>query len=267
MATRVADRRGLGKQLKRVLPAGLFRQLTRLFNAVTGAIPDAWKYAAGGALRRGKPPYSLLRDDDVVIQVGAPRDLLAAGRSRAIHFARLVPRGRVLVVEPDPANLEALGRVAERTGLAPRLVIESRGAWRKAGELVFLSHPAHPAANVLEDVLGLDEAELLRRGFERIRVSVATLDEIWQRAGLAPPRLVSITTNGAELAILEGMPRLLAGGCPYVSLASTGPGYHERMSELGYEYIVRDDRGYLFRRRGCGDSSPGATTAVDHSRR
>lgn len=252
MATRVADRRGLGKQLKRVLPAGLFRLVTRLFNTAAGALPFAWKYALGGALRRGKPPYSLLGDDDVVIQVGAPRDLLAAGRSRAIHFARLVPRGRVLVVEPDPDNLAALAEAAQRTGLAERLVIEPCGAWRDAGELVFLSHPGHPAANVLEEVLDLDEAELRRRGFERIRVPVARLDEIWERSGLAPPRLVSITTNGAELAILEGMPRLLAGDCPYISLASTGPGYHERMAALGYEYIVRDDRGYLFRRKSTG---------------
>ncbi len=244
----VPDQRGFGKQLKRVLPSGLFRLATRSFNAAAALAPFELRYALASWPRSGKAPYRFIEPGDAVIQVGAPRDLLRAGRSRAIHFARLVGHGTVLVVEPDPANVAALRQALAGRPLAERIQIVPAGAWRKAGQLTFLANPRHPAANVLDDVLELPEPELARRGFERLQVPVDTLDVLWRKSGLAVPRLVSITTNGAELAILEGMTELLAAGCPYISLASTGEGYHDAMHQLGYEYIVRDDRGYLFRR-------------------
>ncbi len=245
----VTDQRGIAKQLKRVLPGPWFRACTVAFNRAVGRVPYRVKYGIGGWLRGRKVPYALVRPGDVVVQVGAPRDLLAAGRSRAMHFARLVHTGRVIIVEPDPANVAALRAYAERHGLASRLAIFSCGAWSESTELAFLANPAHPAANVLADVVSLSETEQLRKGFRIERVPVRDLDGILAEAGTPRPRLVSITTNGAELQILAGMGRTLAAGVPYISLASTGPGLHEAMDSRGYDYFVRDDRGYCFRRR------------------
>ena len=50
-------------------------------------VPFRLKYAIGQHLRRGRPPYELVRNGSVVVQVGAPRDTLRSGRSRGMHFA------------------------------------------------------------------------------------------------------------------------------------------------------------------------------------
>jgi hypothetical protein len=59
---------------------------------------------------------------------------------------------------------------------------------------------------------------------------------------------VSITTNGAELEILNGMKEMLATGAEsYISLAITGDRYRETMDELGFDYVCDDDRGFTFK--------------------
>src|SRR5687768_9475337 len=104
----VTDHRGLGKRLKASAPVGLFRLATRLYNCVMSYVPFRVKYRISVALRRRKAPYSFLRNGDDVVQIGAPRDILLAGRSRAVNFALLVGTGRVLVAEPDRANIREL---------------------------------------------------------------------------------------------------------------------------------------------------------------
>lgn len=243
------DERGFGKHVKRVLPRGLFRPLTVLFNKTLALLPYGPKYALGTRLRRDKTPYNLIESGDVVVQVGAPRDTLLAGRSRAVYFARLVGEGRVVVVEPDPDNVATLRRFVERAGLGSQMSIHACGAWSETTELTFLSSPSHPAANVLEGVQEISEEVRAARHYREVTVPVRALDEILDEENVAVPKLVSITTNGAELEILDGMRRTIGRGCPYISLASTGEGYLESMTERGYEYFARDDRGYCFRRR------------------
>ena len=81
-------------------------------------------------------------------------------------------------------------------------------------------------------------------------VPVDTLDNMLAEAGVEQPKLVSITANGAEPEILNGLGRTLSKGVPYISLAVTGKGYEAMMAELGYELIAYDDRGFTFRARG-----------------
>src|SRR5262245_229693 len=99
------DQRGLGKRIKGLLPLGFFRALTVAFNGIAAAVPYGIKYPVGTWLRKRKFPYSVIRDGDVVVQLGAPRDLLHAGRSRALHFTRLVGSGKAVVLEPDAENV------------------------------------------------------------------------------------------------------------------------------------------------------------------
>jgi FkbM family methyltransferase len=123
------------------------------------------------------------------------------------------------------------------------------GAWEARTQLTFLSDPDHPAANILEDVTRPDDAS--GAAVQRLVVEVDTLDNLAAEHGLERPRLVSITTNGAELQIVAGMKAMLADGYPeYIALAQTRPGYVEAMADVGYEHIALDDRGYCFRRVG-----------------
>jgi len=85
--------------------------------------------------------------------------------------------------------------------------------------------------------------------FLESEVLVDTLDNILFAAGLPRPRLISITANGAEPEILKGLTRTLSSKVPYISLAVTGSGYQELMSDLNYNLIAYDDRGFTFELR------------------
>lgn len=104
----VSNHQGIGTRVKNAIPLGIRNILRPILNGLASLVPYQPKYAFGEWLRSSNHPYSLIRSGDTVVQVGAPRDLLRAGRSRAIHFARLVGTGRVVVVEPDPENCIAL---------------------------------------------------------------------------------------------------------------------------------------------------------------
>lgn len=244
----VKDQRGLGKQIKRIMPTPVFRALTVIFNKSMRLLPFRLKYALFGRIKTRRAPYSLLNRTDTVVQIGSARDILHTGRSRAVLFSLSVPEGRVVAIEADSESCRELERVVRRYGLG-NITPVNLGVWNERGELAFRSSANHPAANVLVDVKELEEDVVRQRRYEEATIPVDTLDEILAEQGAGVPRLVSITTNGAELQILEGMSKTIQEGCEYISLASTGPGFHEHMSELGYEYVFRDDRGYCFRKR------------------
>ena len=232
--------------MKRLLPPGVFRRLSHIHEASMRLAPFWIKYGVGVRLRRRKAPYRFLRSGDAVIQIGAPRDILAAGRSRAMYFSLLAGHGPVLVVEPDPANCQALRSMLEKQNIT-NVTLAPCGAWDSKTQLSFLANSTHPAANVLEQVGPTETSRA--PGFERIVVEVDTIDDLASVHGVSTPRLVSITTNGAELQIVAGMKRMLATGYPeYICLAQTGPGYIEAMRDLGYERVAMDDRGHCFRR-------------------
>jgi FkbM family methyltransferase len=245
----VADQRGVGKRLKRLLPARFFRALTVVYNAVAAVVPYGVKYPIGSALRRGKLPYAVIRDGDVVVQVGAPRDLLHAGRSRALHFTRMVGSGKTIVIEPDPENAAHFQAYVNKHHLESRTQLFAVGAWNRQTDLVYYTNPAHPASNVVEDVARLSEQEVAAAGYVKVTIKVDSLDNLLARANVPAPRLVSITTNGSEIPILEGMTRLLSEGLAYISVAPPRPELIPYIEKLGFSYAARDDRGYFFTRR------------------
>jgi len=247
------DQRGFAKSLQAVLPISVFRPITVIYNTIMSKAPYGLKYPLGSMLRRHKYPYRVIKDGDVVVQVGAPRDILHAGRSRALHFARMVGRGKAMIIEPDKENVTALKEYATANGLAQSVVIVEMGAWKEKATLKFFSSPNHPASNLLEGVTDISQEQKEQRGYQEVNVSVDTIDDMLERAGLYTPKLVSVTTNGAELQILDGMKKTLAAGVEYISLASTGEGFFEYMDSIGFEYIARDDRGYCFRKKDIAD--------------
>lgn len=246
------DDRGWILKIKLLLPERLWRMATRPAAALLRSLPEGVLYRAGLRRRRGHMPYAAIRPDDVVFQVGAPADLLAVGRSRAGYFMHLVSgSGRVVVMEPDRDNCREIEAFAARNGLSDRVLVIPAGAWSETTELAFYESKAHPASAVLADLTDASPETMARRGYREIRVPVTTIDAVIAEHGLPAPRLVSLTTNGAELQILDGMKETLAGGAPgFVSLAITGDRYAEAMRALGYVHLADDDRGFTFRRGG-----------------
>ena len=243
---KITDHKGMGKKLKFLLPKSSFEILRKIYNITLTSMPYELKYKIATNLRKTKYPYNVIEDGDVVVQVGAPKDILLAGRSRAMHFLRLVGTGKVLVVEPETDNCAAIKKLCSENDMQEKLCLEETGAWSEPGKLRFLYNPDHPASNILATVDEQKKEELELQNYEEIEISVDTLDRLLEKNQLATPRLISITANGAELSILEGLKKTLAKGVPYISLAATGEGYVEKMSEYGYTLQAFDDRGYTF---------------------
>lgn len=251
MKETVNNHRGLAKAIKFSVPSWLFRFLRPALNSLASVFPYSVKYGLANRLKRNKYPYCLLRESDIVVQVGAPRDLLIAGRSRAVHFAQIVKSGRVIVVEPDPGNCAALKKLIQKRKLGNRVTLVEMGAWSESGELEFLTSPDHPAANVLRSAKEIDPEVMRERNYSVIRVPVSRLDDIVADLGIQPEEigLVSITVNGAEPQIIEGMDKLISGGLGNIALAETAEGYPEMMESLGYRRVAIDDRGFTFKRK------------------
>lgn len=246
---KITDHKGMGKKLKFLLPRNTFDVLRKIYNTTMTSMPYGLKYGIATNLRRSKYPYCIIEDGDVVIQVGAPKDILFAGRSRAMHFLRLVGTGKVLVVEPEADNCAAIKSLCESNGIVDKLCLEEKGAWSEQGKLRFLYNPEHPASNILSTVDEQKPEELELQKFNEVEIEVDTLDGLIEKNQLPTPKLISITANGAELAILEGLKDTLKRGVPYISLAATGEGYVEKMTEYGYSLKAFDDRGYTFHRQ------------------
>lgn len=260
MMTKRIDQRGVAKRLKEILPPRVFRALTVSFNRTFRQIPNRPKYALGHLLRRRKFPYSLLRPGDVVVQIGAPRDILCAGRSRAVYFSLAVGEtGKVITVEPDPESFATLSEFVRKHGLEGRFVLFNCGAWSERKQLTLLSSPDHPAANRVAEAAQTAPELIRERRYKSVTIPVDSVDSIIRAAGVGRPRLVSITTNGSEREILKGMRETIAVARPYLSVISTGATFFDDMKQLGYSLLARDDRGSCFQHNSLVEAPPDGT--------
>lgn len=225
----------------------LHRAAVRAANRLLPAIPFSVKYGVTDAVRRRQLPYRLLRPGSVAVQVGAPRDTLLAGRSRAMAFVlRTRPNGRVLVVEPDLTSVEEFRRIVRAQGLDHAMALHA-GAWSEPTTITLEVDPRHPATNFTDGTAAYSSAE--RERFEATEVRALPLDDLIDEAGLDRVDVVSITTNGAEPRALQGLERTMKRDRPYICLARTGSSYVELMAGLDYELVGDDDRGFTFRHR------------------
>lgn len=224
------------------------RAVVRMANRVLPHVPFQVKYAVTDKVRAGNLPYRLLEAGSVAIQVGAPRDTLEAGRSRAMAFVRLTsPTGRVLVVEPDQTSVDVFRRTADKHGLR-HVEIVCAAAWFEKATLTMEIDPSHPATNFTAGSVDYSEGELRR--FNKVEVEALPLDDLVEERNFGRVDLVSVTTNGAEEEILRGLKSTLDRDRPYVCLARTEDSFAGLMDGLGYELLGEDDRGFTFRPKG-----------------
>lgn len=225
----------------------LHRRLVKIYNRALARVPFDVKYSVGARVRRRKPPYCFVEPDAVVVQVGAPKDTLDAGRSRAMHFAlRTGGGGKLVVVEPDTESVARFRALAARHGL-DHVVVHEGGAWSERATLRLWVDPSHPATNFVEGCADYTDEQTTM--FVPVAIEADSLDAILARIGTGRVDLVSITTNGAEQRILEGLRATRALGLRYICLARTSElnSFLPMMTELGYEFLTHDDRGYTFR--------------------
>jgi FkbM family methyltransferase len=223
----------------------LHRAAVRLANKVLPHVPFQVKYGLTDLVRRRALPYNLLGPGSVAVQVGAPRDTLLAGRSRAMAFVlRTKQSGQVLVVEPEPQSVLEFRRVATARGL-DHVSVRQAGAWSERTTITLDVDPDHPATNFTDGTTEYSADERAR--FERIEVEALPLDDMIDEVGFERVDLVSITTNGAEPEALKGLVRTIERDRPYICLAHTRDSYNDLMAGMSYELVGQDDRGFTFR--------------------
>lgn len=170
---------------------------------------------------------ALLGPDDHAIDVGAHE-----GETMA-HMARCAPHGRHLAVEPFPEYVETL------RGLMPPSVIVEEYALGHADvedEITLVHRVARPSYG---EIHPSDWEEGVH--FERLRVPSISLDALVERHDLHP-KVIRISVEGAETAVLEGASRTIARckpvvmiehGTAAVSYGDTSSMFFDLVTDLG----------------------------------
>jgi len=168
----------------------------------------ARRYVLMNGVHRRLHPFQLLRPDDHVVHVGFDRVYLPTGQSHPLVMAALLAeRGRIVCVDPDPRNTEALDAYVHAHGIT-NVSIHNRAVWSTEQELELVFADGWSPMSIAREVAEPVDGEIPRRGtVSRIRAAplrTVVGDETWDRI-----TVVSLTTNGAEREILKACGDLL----------------------------------------------------------
>lgn len=211
-------------------------------NNVLWRIPVPIKYGIGLSSRKVRLPYKLLEEGDTVIQIGAPWDILRAGRSRSIYFSKFVGKtGRVIVFEADLNNVKKLQQFIKNHDISNMTVIPM-GAWNKSTRLRFLINDKHPASNLVEEVF--DDTRKDMKNFRSVEIDVDSIDNVLADKNIDQVKLLSITSNGSEEEILQGA-ESTQKYVKYISIIGD-PDKYPKILDYGFKQQSEDDRGYLY---------------------
>lgn len=196
------------------LPSGelLELDLFTCFMILKDIVADATYASAGFAPRPGQ----------VVFDVGGQQGVFAVLAAKAVG-----PAGRVVSVEPAPANFARLTGNLSRNGLANAVAVNAA-----LGE-------APGRAELTLSAWNSGGHSLTARGGPTVTVEVDTLDRLAARLGLTPD-LVKVDVEGAELSVLRGGLETLRARKPAVVLEADAAGVEEGvralLAPLGYSF-------------------------------
>jgi FkbM family methyltransferase len=170
-----------------------------------GRIGQTLRFQLIRATRRA-PLQLTVAKGDTVVQVGA------VGRGELWKIVRLVgENGRVIVVEPFPGSVKAIRERLSKEAIG-NVTVVVKGAWSEPGKQTLYVHPKFAGSNiVLASDAKHDRAMQPESYATAVEIDVDRLDGILASQGIDKIDFVKITVMGAELQVLKGMNRLLAG--------------------------------------------------------
>ena len=165
------------------------------------------------------------------VDIGAHVGLLTLAGARAVG-----PSGKVLAVEPVPLSFDLLSRALAINGLIHRVEAKCQAVGARREHCKFF------VGNILGHSSLIRSDALSAASTVEIEVDVSPLDDLVQPR--APVDLVKIDVEGAELAVLEGMTRVIADNPELAIIAEFGP------SHLQASNIAPETWFSAFRERG-----------------
>jgi FkbM family methyltransferase len=186
-------------------------------------------YVSQADLREQLHPYQFLSKDDTVVTCGCHNGKIGLGLSQPLIFSTLVKH--IIVVEPDPVNLEALDSYIHTYGVY-NMTIVPKAIW-------------HTEKDVEFTVCGRTESNQIGKVGNRgtqVRVPATTLDNIASWFGHID--FVHLTINGTEAEALWGAASLLKTDTKFsVAMLYKGhPMFNRRVRALrllqGYDYHI-----------------------------
>jgi FkbM family methyltransferase len=144
-----------------------------------------------------------LREGDTVIDIGAHYGVYSI-----LMAAKVGRSGRVVAFEPDPYARQMLARNIALNPLVKPPVVEACACSDSVGEATLFSRGGNAQSSLARSGVEFSPAHQS----ESIRVPLVTLDDYLAERGLPEPAWVKIDAEGAEIRILKGARKVLAGG-------------------------------------------------------
>ncbi len=137
---------------------------------------------------------------DVVYDIGSNVGLVT------VHCAAVASQGLVCSFEPDPENMVRLRRNVAINGFKNVWLLQSALS-DKRGEATLHTDGSAGASPTLREQPGRANAP---KG--KITINTETIDDLIAEQKLSPPDVIKVDVEGAEMLVLCGARRLLAGG-------------------------------------------------------
>jgi FkbM family methyltransferase len=195
-------------------------------------------------------PYLAFHDIEGYLQDGAWRiepgmtvlDVGGCAGEFAVYAAKCVgPTGRVLMLEPDPANIELAQKNFALNGNPPNLEIIKAGLWKHPGKLRF--NAGQGPMSGIEGVVDEGAPAIAPPTNGAIEIDVESLASLASRHGLERIDFVKMDIEGAELEVISAAGELPPKFKPRYAIAS----YHVidgkkradvlpgRFAQIGYQ--------------------------------
>jgi FkbM family methyltransferase len=143
-----------------------------------------------------------IRPGDTVIDIGAHY-----GQYSILMAAFAGPSTNIISFEPDPYARKVLKKNVDLNPGLKRPLIEETALSDEVGEAVLYSKGGNSQSSLVRSAVEFNRPE----SSEAIRVHTIRLDCYLERNRLPAPSWVKIDAEGAEIRILRGAPKLLAG--------------------------------------------------------
>ena len=160
-----------------------------------------------------------LRDGQIKIEKGMT--VIDAGGCNgefSLYAAKCVgSAGRVIMLEPDPKNVDIARRNMALNGNPSNLEIVPAGLWNTRGVLQFTAGQSAESTMVFDSTAGVSSSDV-------IEIKTLTLPDIVQDCRLERLDFIKMDIEGAEIEAIESAKALPARFAPRYSIAS----YHIR---------------------------------------